>query len=454
MASELNDQPESNVVVLKQKVGGTSMPVETSTMPEVCPTHARLGEALSRSRFLNGHSVLMVYRLCGYRELVETFGETMGTQVMQRTEDSLRHGLRGDDTLHQIAADEFAIVPGRLALPADSASMAERLLEGAIGSCGQTSHSPWVKATVGIAVQDSSTDQVSELIRCARIALHRVTGDYSTCYAFYSEALLKSRHHNFWMEVELQQALEENRYRLHYQPQFALGGTEVVSVEALVRLETRSGELIPPNEFIGLAEDNGMIVALGNWVIREACQQLARWRRAGYTVRRMAVNVSPRQLENEALLNVIDEAISSSGLSYSDLELELTERCVLEYTPRVESVFEMLRDRGVRIAVDDFGTGYSSFANLVKQPLDVLKLDSSLVADVASDPRARRVVSMIIAMARELDLELIAEGVETPEQRQFLEDSGCSMAQGFGLAKPEGAAVIEKLLSLSVSQSA
>ena len=185
---------------------------------------------------------------------------------------------------------------------------------------------------------------------------------------------------------------------------------------------------------------------MGYWILDEACDQLARWRRAGLEVPRISLNLSPRQLSDPGLLSVIDAALLKSGLSPRDIELEITERCMLEDSGRVEQNLLALRARGLRLAIDDFGTGYSSFAYLAFKPMDMVKLDRSFLARIDSDPRTRAVVAAMITMAKELGLELIAEGVETRRQAEFLKELGCGLAQGFGLARPQDPEQITRML--------
>ena len=250
-----------------------------------------------------------------------------------------------------------------------------------------------------------------------------------------------------WMSVELERALEQNRLVLHYQPQYAIDTQRVVGVEALVRLVTESGELIGPNEFIELAEQTGQILQVGRWVVEEACQQLGRWQRAGAGRRmRMAVNVSPCQLMAEDFCALVDAAVSRAGIRYSDLELEITERQVVENLPYVEQTLHELTTKGVRVAVDDFGTGYSSLAYLTQLSVSTVKVDRTFVSRITDDVRAERMVNIIITMARELGLGLTAEGIETEDQHRVLLASGCELGQGYGFARPKSAEDVERLL--------
>jgi EAL domain-containing protein (putative c-di-GMP-specific phosphodiesterase class I) len=365
---------------------------------------------------------------------------------MRQVEVRLLECLRMYDVAAQVSDDEFAIVLGRLGKLEDVNFVAGRLVDACSGVYELGGMNTHVRTAVGIALCSPDGDAADELLRYARVALRGAEeGGTQGCHLF-SRELLERQQRIVWMEAELEKALAQDRFLLHYQPQYHANSKRIVGLEALVRMRGESGELIPPDDFIPLAESNGFIVSLGRWVIFEACRQLAQWRENGCGGVRMAVNVSPRQLVDEGLLHVIDEAVATHQLAYSDLELEITEQCMLESSPVAERALKELNRRGVRIAIDDFGTGYSSFVYLSRLPLDILKMDRTFIAGIPDDPRAGQVVTAMVAMARELGFEIAVEGVETPEQREFLRASGCDLGQGFGLARPQCAHKIEKLL--------
>ncbi len=250
------------------------------------------------------------------------------------------------------------------------------------------------------------------------------------------------------MAAELEEALVNERFELQYQPLFDIETQRTVGAEALLRLRTEAGELIAPDRFIPLAEEMGLIVPIGRWVVREACQQLKHWHRQGYAHLRMAVNVSPAQLADEHFVEVVSEAVQSAGLAYSDLELEITEGQVVEYLPLIEKAFKELNARGVRIAIDDFGTGYSALAYLTRLHWSTVKIDRAFLTAIPQESNACRLVGAIVAMAGELGLEVTAEGVETEAQYRFLAEAGCHFGQGFGYARPQSAGDFLRLLQL------
>jgi diguanylate cyclase (GGDEF)-like protein len=402
--------------------------------------------ALLRAQAGRKETALMVFQINEYGQLTEAFGEKLGLELSQAVAARLHAHLREADLVQQVANDEFVIVAGNLERLEDVAEMARRLLEVCAGAYDLAYMTPHVKASVGIALHPSDGEQAEDLLRFARIAARRAAQANKTHYHFFSQDLLKREQQKVWMKTELERALKQNRLVLHYQPQYAVGSHTIVGVEALVRMVTESGELVLPDKFIPVAEDSGLIIPLGRWVIQEACRQMAEWRAAGCSLPRMAVNVSPLQLADESLVELISATIEKYGLQYSDLELEITERCMVDWMCEEQCALSELSEKGVRVAIDDFGTGYSSFAYLAHLPLSMLKMDRSFLAEVCSDTRSEQVVAAMITMARGLGLEVIAEGIETAQQYEFLQQNGCDFGQGFGLAKPQPATQLQILL--------
>jgi EAL domain-containing protein (putative c-di-GMP-specific phosphodiesterase class I) len=297
-----------------------------------------------------------------------------------------------------------------------------------------------------MALYPTDTTEPDTLLRYARVALRETCPPRGELCRFFTPEQLDRLRDRVSMAAEIEQALEQNRVILHYQPQYAIDTQRVIGVEALVRLQGTDGKLIPPDQFIELAEDTGLIVPLGRRVLEEACQQLARWRRDGCDRLRMAVNVSPRQLLEPDFIDLVDRTVARTGIDHADLELEITERQVVEHMNEVEQTLQALTARGVRIAIDDFGTGYSSLAYLMQLSVQTVKIDRAFMAQIPTESRAERIVTAIIAMAQALGLTLTAEGIETHAQHQFLLEAGCELGQGFGFARPQDARAIERYL--------
>lgn len=435
---DLGQQPE-----MDQPGGGGAASAKVVPFPSAiihggdgCGLPPSVAAALYRAKVRGRAVALCVVQLSDYRILEETFGRVTGERLQKTVTQRLRTVLRDDDVVAR-SGEEFLIVIAGMVDAADVAGVAERLLESCRGVYtleGQRLH---VTPGAGIALFPADSAEPEELLRWARLALHSNDPQSARPYQFFSVDLLGHLRERVWMAAELEDALAHQRLVLHYQPLVALDTQQVVATEALLRLRTEAGELICPERFIPLAESTGLIVPIGSWVIRQACLQLDRWRRQGFSPAWMAVNVSPKQLADASFIEMVDEAVKEAGIEHRDLVLEITEGQVVANLPLVEGAFEALSARGVQIAVDDFGTGYSALSYLTRLPLHAIKIDKTFLADIPEDPRAARMVAAIIAMARHLGLEVTAEGVETEAQYRFLVKLGCQLGQGFGFARPQ-----------------
>ncbi len=421
----------------------------TSPQPTGPVTDGELGTTLCRellaARSVGQSAQLLVFRISNFELLVDTFGQDFGSTAEAALLAQLRGLLRRREPVQRIQPGEFGIVGRGIRSEPALKAMTDRMIEGGTGHYEIDGVPCRLKLEIGAAACPADSDEPEELLHFARFALRELGDGPDSCRSFSRDDLAR-RKAMFRMEAEMEKALEERRFVLQYQPQFSVSSGAVTGMEALVRLQRSDGSRIAPNEFIPLAEDNGFIIRLGYWIIGEACQQLARWRRAGLAVPRISLNVSPRQLQDPDLVTVTEAAVADAGLLMSDLEFEITERCMLEESQRVNDTLASLRHAGVRLAIDDFGTGYSSFAYLAWQPLDMVKLDRSFLARVGTDHRTDAVVQGMVAMAQELGLGLVAEGVENEQQAEFLRRIGCDVAQGFALAHPQDPEAITQLL--------
>lgn len=408
----------------------------------------QLATALQRPLAQGQCRAIFIWRLVDYRDLKELFGNQVAEALQHRVAERLQHCLSMDDVIEQIAEDEFGVVINSANPVHKMSTIAQRLIEKCSGVYALEDECLHINALLGIACYDTDSRDPEELIRFARLAIRQRDDQSATPYHFFSKDHFDKQKHHLRMIVEMEQAIEQDRLLLHYQPQYDMNNNkQVIGLEALIRMADEDGKLIPPDHFIPLAEDNGMIIAIGRWVVREACQQLKRWHDDGHTHLRMAINVSPKQLVDVHLTELITQAVIENGLNYYDLELEITEQCLMENTAIAEQVLHTLSQKGVRIALDDFGTGYSSLAYLARFPLNVMKLDRSFLAKAPEDARSKQIISAILAMAEKLELEVVAEGIETDEQHQFLSDAGCPIGQGYGFSRPKLARELQSILN-------
>ena len=420
---------------------GATAPPETA-LPDAF--EAAITPVLQRARAAGRPAALLVLRLGEYRLIEETHGHPLAAALIELVLDRARQCLRPEDVLHRVGRDELAIALDRLENTEEALTIAERLLAHCTGVYLLAGLRLRLHARIGIALYPDDAAQPEKLLRYARVALRETALERTSQCQLFSSELLSRLHQRVWMVAELEQALEQQRLELHYQPQYAIDTQRIVGVEVLVRLRGESGELIGPDRCIGLAEETGLIVPLGRWVIEAACHQLGRWHRAGAGHLRMAVNVSPLQLLQPGFVEIIDEAVERAGIAHSDLELEITEQQVMEHLPQVEQTLRELSLKGVRLAVDDFGTGYSSLAYLMRLSINTVKIDRSFMAEIPHDRQAARVVSAIIAMSAALGLGLTVEGIETEAQHRFLLEAGCARGQGDRFARAQSAEAIER----------
>lgn len=411
-------------------------PVASEPRPDAGELGSRLRRELLAAIERGQQAQLLVFRISDYALLVDTFGTDFGNAAEEAVLAQLRSLLRKREPMQKIRDGEFGIV-GRGIQSVDALrAMATRMAEGGTGHYDVKGVACRLKIDIGAAACPEDSQDPELLLRFARFALGDSDADRGG-YRSFSHQRFEQQKASFLIEADMEQALDEGRFHLAYQPQFSIHSGRIAGVEALARMRMCDGREISPDEFIPLAEENGFINRLGRWVIEEACGQLAAWRREGCAVPRISVNLSPKQLYDPELLATVEHSICQGGLRYGDLEIEITERCVVDESRLVTEVLHALRARGVRIAIDDFGTGYSSFAYIAGQPLDMIKVDRSFLSNIGEDPRRRKVVTGMIRLARELGMELLAEGVENEQQEQILREEGCEFAQGFALARPQ-----------------
>jgi EAL domain-containing protein (putative c-di-GMP-specific phosphodiesterase class I) len=285
----------------------------------------------------------------------------------------------------------------------------------------------------------------------ADIAMYRAKEDGKNTYKFYTEEMNVHSFERLALETSLRRGLERGEFLLHYQAKLDLRTRVITGVEALVRWQHPDLGMVPPAQFIPLAEETGLIVPIGKWVLHTACAQSVAWQRQGLPPVRMAVNLSARQFADEDLLEDIAAALESTGLRADLLEVELTESMVIQNTERAGRVLGQMKTMGVRLAIDDFGVGYSSLTHLKRFPIDTLKVDRSFIRDLPEDPEDKAITEAIIAMGKSLNLTVVAEGVETREQESFLQDHACDEMQGFLFSKPIAGDAFAELLRGSVA---
>ena len=384
----------------------------------------------------NGAQIAFLFLdLDRFKHINDSLGHPVGDQLLCTIARRLERRGRNGRIVGRLGGDEFVI-----ALPDCNAERAcvevESVLESVSEPVQINGLSIAPSASIGISMFPHDGEDIDSLFKHADMAMYQAKASGRGKFYFFSHDLNQRAQERLVLETALREALNEHQLQLHYQPQVRLTGNTLHGVEALVRWHHPKHGDIAPNRFIPLAEECGLIDAIGFWVIAEACAQMADWRRRGIEIPSLSINLSPLQFRNSQLANVIGDALRTHGLNPGDLKLEITEGVMLDNSAQTKAMLETIHALGVKLALDDFGTGYSSLSHLGNLPLDELKVDQSFVRMLGEGPRARTLASAIIRLGESLRLTVIAEGVETEFQRRFLYENGCHVIQGFLLARP------------------
>ena len=401
---------------------------------------------LSSARRLERSAAVLLFDLDNFKLLNDSFGHQGGDALLKEVSARIAGVLRDGDTLVRLGGDEFVALLGDLR-HADDVPLVLGKIRGALGEPFQIAgHEVFVTASIGVSIFPSDGRDLDTLVRHADAAMYKAKELGRDDVQYFTPELNRRAAERLATEVDLRRALERREFAVFYQPQVDLGTRAIVGAEALVRWNRPGRGLVPPGQFIQIAEETGLIVSIGHWILEEGCRQLRAWRDAGVELLGLSFNLSPRQFRDKSLLPSIADAIAGAGLSAGEIELELTESLVMGNAEAFEAGLRALKQLGVRLAIDDFGTGYSSLSYLRRFPLDKLKIDQSFVRDLESDADAAVITRTVIALGRSLKLKVIAEGVETFGQLEFLRAHGCDEIQGYYVAKPMPASDFERLL--------
>jgi diguanylate cyclase (GGDEF)-like protein/PAS domain S-box-containing protein len=393
-----------------------------------------------------------------FKRINDTHGHSAGDEVLKQVAERLREGVRDYDaivrhaqdsvgtTLARLGGDEFIFSFSDLQRAEDAAKAANRLLKLLDPPVAVGDSEIFITASLGIALAPADGSDIETLIKNAESAMYVAKSDGGNGVRFYDNSMNASAFKRLSLENSLRRALERHEFELHYQPQVNIESGQVIGAEALIRWRHPDIGMVSPAEFIPVAEESGLIAAIGDWVMREACRQNRAWQEAGLPDLRVAVNLSARQFRQEQLLREVEAVLRDARLDPKYLELEITEGAVMQHAAESIKTLHAMKEMGLHIAVDDFGTGYSSLSYLRRFPIDLLKIDRSFINEVVQNPDDAAITSTIIAMARSLRLAIVAEGVETVEQLEFLKRNGCQVVQGYLFSKPLPAAAFVALL--------
>jgi diguanylate cyclase (GGDEF)-like protein/PAS domain S-box-containing protein len=395
----------------------------------------RLRREIARTRRGDSPFALHLIDLDGFKDINDGLGHQVGDQFLVEVANRLRSVVRDTDTVARLGGDEFAVLQTRVTRNEDAVDMANRILDAVNKPWSHAGEQVTLSASIGITVHPTDGD-VQELLRNSDLAMYRAKHDGGKVFRFYASDMDRRARASLILDTDLRTAIDKNQFVLHYQPQIALRTWRVTGAEALLRWQRPGHGLIGPSEFLARAEENGLIIPITEWALREACRQAKLWQQRGHPPTRVGVNLSSIQFFKQNVPLMVAKILAETGLDPWLLDLELTESIVMHNTDAVSKDLQQLRELGVGISIDDFGTRYSTLAYVKHFPVDRLKIDQCFVRDIATNPSDAAIVRAIVSLGHSLDLEIVAEGVETVQQATMLRAEGCDEVQGFYFGGP------------------
>ncbi len=395
----------------------------------------RLTLAMARDKRRGAMTAVLLLDLDRFKQINETLGYSVGDKVLKAVTARLRERLREVDTLARLSGDEFVVIVESVTEKAQAARVAEKIMEAMVDSFEIESKEIFVTASIGVAISPDDADSVEKLIENAELAMYQAKNEGRNTLQLYAPEQSLRRGGGLSMESKLRRALDRDEFVLNYQPKVDIRSGAISGAEALIRWHNPELGLVSPADFIPLAEETGLIVPIGEWVLHRACTQASAWRSQGYPLE-IAVNLSARQFREKNLCDMVAQTLADSGLDAAHLELEITESMIMHHPEQAIATLRELRELGVTLSVDDFGTGYSSLSYLKRFPVHKLKVDQSFVRDLDRNADDAAIVRAVIALARSLELKTVAEGVESEQQLIFLAGLHCDEYQGYYFSKP------------------
>ena len=408
----------------------------------------RLAQSIALAQRHGNRVALMYLDLDHFKHINDSLGHAVGDQLLQSVAKRLQECIRHSDTVCRQGGDEFVVLLAEVEAVRDAALAAEKLIGAMAEPYLIGGHRLHVTLSIGISLYPDDGKDVEALVRNADTAMYHAKKNGRNNYEVFTPEMNVRAVARRSVEVALHHALDQRELMLHYQPKVNLETGAITGAEALLRLQRSDHELVYPAQFVSIAEDCGLILPIGKWVLREACRQTAAWLQAGLDMGQIAVNVSAVEFHSKDFLAGVRAILNDTGLDPRHLELELTESGLMQDVEPTTAILHALKDLGVQIAVDDFGTGYSSLSYLRRFPIDTLKIDQSFVQDIHGDTEEAIIVSAIIAMGKSLKLRVVAEGIETRPQLTFLQSQRCAEGQGFFFSRP---VVAEEFAALLVT---
>jgi len=424
-----------------------------TNLPNRLLLNDRITQSISLARRQSRPIAVIFLDLDRFKYINDSLGHATGDKLLQSVSKRLLAGVRGSDTVSRQGGDEFVILLSEIAYPEDAATSANKILHSLSAPHSIEGQDLHIDGSIGISVYPEDGADAETLIKNADTAMYHAKENGRNNFQFFKAEMNEKAVERQSLEGSLRRALERKEFLLHYQPKVNLETGEITGVEALIRWRQPDRGLVPPSQFVPIAEDCGLIIQIGRWVLREACRQARAWQRAGLPPVPITVNVSAVEFRDKGFVESVRATLSETGLEAQYLGLELTEGVLMEDAESTATVLQELKLMGVHLAVDDFGTGYSSLSYLRQFPIDVLKIDQSFVNQITADPEDSSIVSAIISMGKSLKHLVVAEGIETQEQRAYLQAHRCAEGQGYLFSRPLAAAQFAQLLQIGIAET-
>ena len=425
-----------------------------TNLPNRMLLHDRISQSISLARRQHRPLAVLFLDLDRFKYINDSLGHAVGDQLLQSVAKRLLAGVRNSDTVSRQGGDEFVILLSEISHPEDAATSARKILLSLNAPHSIEGHDLDIAGSVGISIYPGDGEDAETLIKNADTAMYHAKESGRNNFQFFKPEMNRQAVERQSLEGSLRHALERGEFLLHYQPKINLFTGQITGAEALIRWQHPDRGLISPAQFVPIAEDCGLILPIGRWVLREACKQAREWQDAGLPFKRVSVNVSATEFRAKTFLEGVSTTLRETALQARYLDLELTEGVLMQNAKSTASVLQELKRMGVHLAVDDFGTGYSSLSYLRQFPIDVLKIDQSFVRQISDDPNDSAIVRAIIDMGKNLKQRVIAEGIETQAQLALLQSWHCAEGQGYLFSHPVPAAQFARLLQTGVSETA
>jgi diguanylate cyclase (GGDEF)-like protein len=432
------------------------------------PNRTLFNEILERAiKYAQQHNFIMALLFIDldlFKRINDTLGHHVGDELLQSVTSRLLNSIRSSDyiarpdehemmdVVSRLGGDEFILLLHNITHVSDPGKVALRILKDLSEPFDLAGREVYVTASIGISLYPNDGRDVDNLLKNADAAMYHAKAKGRNNYQHYSQHMTSSAVEYLTLETKMRKALDNNELMLHYQPKQSFSDGKIIGLEALLRWKPVDSDLVPPSNFIPLMEESGLIIPIGEWVLRSACMQNKAWQEAGYGPFVVSVNLSSRQFDQKNLIEVVTQALRDADLDPRYLELEITESTIMRDPDEAITILYILQSMGIKISIDDFGTGYSSLNYLKRIPLDSLKIDRSFIMHIESSASDQAIIKAIIALAHSLGLNVIAEGVETDRQFVFLRECGCDELQGYLLSRPLPVGQLPEFLSVKANK--